>query len=94
MVKYKISKRLYNSDWNQPKCDSRFGCWSLKVKTVKVQSNINCHCCKGAHKETFYMCESHVTDLQKYLPKTTGIELKWDTLTDPIVNGLFIKPKS
>ena len=94
MVTYKVSKSFYNSDWNHPKCDSRFGCWSLKVKTVKVQSNLNCHCCKGAHKETFYMCESHVTDLQKYLPKTTSIELKWDTLTDPIVNGLFIKPKS
>jgi hypothetical protein len=94
MVTYKVSKSFYNSDWNHPKCDSRFGCWSLKVKTVKVQSNLNCHCCKSGHKETFYMCESHVTDLQKYLPKTTSIELKWDTLTDPIVNGLFIKPKS
>ena len=86
MVTYKISKRFYSSDWNRPKCDSRFGCWDLKVKSVKVQSTMNCHCCKGGHKETFYMCEAHVMDLQKYLPKTTGIELKWDSINDPVSN--------
>ena len=84
MVTYKISKRFYSSDWNRPKCDSRFGCWDNKVKTVKVSSTINCQCCKGGHKETFYMCEAHAMDLQKYLPKTTSIELKWDSINDPI----------
>jgi hypothetical protein len=84
MVKYKVAKSFYSSDWNRPKCDSRFGCWELKVKTVKVFSTIKCNCCKGGHKETFYLCETHVMDLQKFLPKTTGIELKWDSINDPI----------
>jgi hypothetical protein len=84
MVKYKVAKSFYNSDWNRVKCDSRFGCWDLKVKTVKVSSTIKCSCCKGGHKETFYMCETHAMDLQKYLPKTTSIELKWDSINDPI----------
>ena len=84
MVKYKVAKSFYNSDWNRFKCDSRFGCLDLKVKTVKVYSTIKCSCCKGGHKETFYMCETHAMDLQKYLPKTTSIELKWDSINDPI----------
>lgn len=84
MIKYKVAKSFYNSDWNRPKCDSRFGCWDFKVKTVKVYSNIKCSCCKDGHKETFYMCEDHAKDLQKYLPKTTSIELKWDSINDPI----------
>lgn len=89
MVTYKISKSYYNPDWNRQHCNSRHRCWSGKVRTVKVFTNLNCKCCKGGHKETFYMCDDHIVDLPKYLPKTTGIELRWDDINDPVTN-LFI----
>lgn len=85
MVTYKISKGYSNAEWNRHKCDSRFGCWDLKVKVVKVYSNVNCNCCKDGHKETFYMCDSHIKDLKKFLPKTTSIELKWEDINDPVL---------
>ena len=40
------------------------------------------------------MCDDHVSDLKKYLPKITQIDLKFEQLNDPIMNNLFIKPKS
>ena len=90
MITYKVSKSYYHSDWNRPACQSKHGCWSRKVKTVKVLTSLNCKCCKDGHKETYYICEDHVHNLQKYLPTTTSVELKWDNISDPITN-LFIK---
>ena len=86
MITYKVSKGYFNGDWNRHRCNSRHGCWDMKVKSVKVSTNLNCKCCKGGHKETFYMCDAHIMDLPKYLPKTTGIELRWDDINDPITN--------
>ena len=95
MVTYKVSKSYYNNGWSNPKCQARYGCWAHKVRTVKVTTLINCACCgTTGHKETYYMCDDHVSDLKKYLPKITQIDLRFEQLNDPIMNNLFIKPKS
>ena len=73
MITYKVSKSYYNSDWNRQRCGSRHGCWSMKIKTVKVSTTLNCKCCKGGHKETYYMCDEHLKDLPRFLPRSTGI---------------------
>ena len=86
MITYKVSKGYFNGDWANPSCQSRHGCWDHKVKTVKVLTTLNCKCCKGGHRETFYMCDAHVMDLPKYLPKSTAVELRWDDINDPITN--------
>lgn len=91
MITYKISKSYYNPDWKAtPGCQARYGCWIHKVKAVKVITPIKCICCKGGHKETFYMCKEHLKDLPKYLPRNTDVTLSLDDINDPVTN-LFIK---
>lgn len=90
MITYKVSKGYFSGDWGRPSCQSRHGCWSYRVKTVRVLTTLNCKCCKGGHKESYYMCEDHVNDLPKYLPKITGVELRWEDINDPLTN-LFTK---
>lgn len=86
MITYKVSKGYYNGDWNRHRCQSRHGCWDMKIKTVKVTTTLNCKCCKGGHKETYYMCDEHLKDLPRFLPRSTGIELRWDDIDDPVSN--------
>lgn len=32
------------------------------------------------------MCDDHLKDLPRFLPKSTHIELRWDDINDPITN--------
>ena len=87
MITYKVSKSYYNPDWRSiPGCQARHGCWIHKVKAVKVITTIKCTCCKGGHKDTYFMCDTHLKDLQKYLPRTTDVTLSLDDINDPVTN--------
>lgn len=82
MITYKVSKK--HSLWSE-RCASKYDCWQCHTRRVIVQTRIKCYCCTSKyHSHTYYLCDKHIEDPDKFLPPSFGIQIRRSDLLDPI----------
>jgi hypothetical protein len=82
MVTYKVSKG--HSQELMCRCSYKHGCWSRITKKISVITRIKCACCNGYHREKYFLCDTHIENIDYSLPDRMNITIKRAALADPI----------
>jgi hypothetical protein len=88
MITYKINKQRLDYRC----CSAKYCryCGKEKINKVNVFTKINCSCCNKYHHFHIYLCDKHVENVWKHLPKEITLTLSLQNIIDPIPNLYMI----
>jgi hypothetical protein len=88
MITYKVNKQRLDYGCCSAKYCRYYG--KEKINKVYVFTKINCSCCSKYHHFEIFLCDKHIGNISKHLPKEITLTLSLKIISDPIPNLYMI----